>query len=109
MAMPGPEASSPPAEPMAAPPGAIVGAGVIQQIDKANAKVKITHDPIAALGWPRMTMFFRLKDPALADHIKEGDKVDFYLEKSSSGYVISGFRKSMTGHDMGDAPEGEKK
>ncbi|MDP1989752.1 MAG: copper-binding protein [Syntrophales bacterium] len=109
MAMPEPAASSPSAEPMAAPPGAIVGTGVIQQIDKANAKVKITHDPIAALGWPRMIMFFRLKYPALADGINEGDKVDFYLEKSSSGYAISGFRKSMTRHDMGDAPEGEKK
>lgn len=107
--MPEPEAASPPAGPMAAPAGAIVGAGVIRQIDKPNAKVKITHDPIAALGWPGMTMFFRLKDPAVADRIKEGEKVDFYLEKSSAGYVISGFRKSTPGHDMRDMPEGEKK
>ncbi len=109
MAMPEPEASSPPAGPTTAPAGAIVGTGVIQQIDKANAKVKITHDPIAALGWPRMTMFFRLKDSAIADRIKEGEKVDFYLEKSSSGYVISGFREALPGHDTRDMPAGEKK
>lgn len=78
----------------------ITGTGIVQGIDKANGKVKLTHDPIAALAWPEMTMFFRLKDNALADQVKEGDKVQFTLEKSGSGYVISGFEKSMAGHDM---------
>jgi len=74
--------------------------GVVQGIDKANGKVKLTHDPIAALGWPKMTMFFRLKDDTLADQVKEGDKVEFTLEKSASGYVISRFQKSAPSHDM---------
>ena len=74
--------------------GPVTGTGVVQGIDKANGKVKLTHDPIAALGWPRMTMFFRLKDGALAEKVKEGDAVAFSLEKSASGYVISGLEKS---------------
>ena len=78
----------------------ITGTGVVQAIDKINGKVKLTHDPIAALGWPKMTMFFRLKDSALADQVKEGDKVEFSLEKSASGYVISGWQKGGAGHDM---------
>ena len=78
----------------------VSGTGVVQGINKANGKVKLTHDPIAALGWPKMTLFFRLKDSALADQVKEGDKVGFSLEKSSSGYVISGFQKGAAGHDM---------
>ena len=78
----------------------ITGTGVVQGIDKANGKVKLTHDPIAALAWPKMTMFFRLKDNALADQVTEGDKVQFTLEKSGSGYVISGFEKGMAGDDM---------
>ena len=78
----------------------ITGTGVVQGIDKANGKVKLTHDPIAALAWPKMTMFFRLKDNALADQVSEGDKVQFTLEKSGSGYVISGFEKGMAGDDM---------
>ena len=73
--------------------------GIVQGIDKVNGKVKFTHDPIAALGWPRMTMFFRLKDGALADQMREGDKVEVSLEKSASGYVISGFQKRATSHD----------
>jgi len=78
----------------------VTGTGVVQAIDKANGKVKLTHDPIAALGWPRMTMFFRLKDSSLADQVKEGDKVGFFLEKSATGYVISGFQKGTASHDM---------
>ena len=94
--------------------GLVNGTGVIQQIDKANGKVKMTHEPIDALGWPRMTMFFRLKDGALAEQVKEGEKVGFSLEKTGSGYVISRFGKPASGkeadehmkHDMG---KGEKK
>ncbi|MEK6242969.1 MAG: copper-binding protein [Pseudomonadota bacterium] len=74
----------------------ITGTGSVQLVDKANGKVKLTHDPIAAMGWPKMTMFFRLKERSLADQVKEGDKVEFTLEKSASGYVISGFQKSIS-------------
>ena len=78
----------------------IVGTGIVQVIDRANGKVKLSHEPIAALGWPKMTMFFRLKDSALAEQVKEGDRVQFSLEKSASGYVISGFQKGAASHDM---------
>ena len=81
-------------------PAAITGVGIVQVIDKANGKVKLSHEPIAELGWPRMTMFFRLKDNSLADSVKEGDKVEFSLEKSTSGYVISGWHRTAPGHDM---------
>lgn len=77
--------------------GSITGTGVVRSIDKGNSKVQLTHDPIDALGWPAMTMFFRLKDNALANQINVGDRVDFFLEKSGSGYVISGFGKLNPG------------
>jgi Cu/Ag efflux protein CusF len=75
-------------------PSRVTGTGVVQGIDKANGKVKLTHEPIAALGWPRMTMFFRLQASSLAEKVKEGDAVNFSLEKSASGYVISSLEKS---------------
>jgi Cu/Ag efflux protein CusF len=96
------------AEPGPAPAGAIAATGVIRRIDKVNGKVVIAHEPIAALGWSKMTMLFRLKDPALVDPYQEGDRVDFYLEKSASDYVVSGFRKP-SGHDRHDAGKGDKK
>ena len=62
--------------------------GVVLQVDQSNATIKINHDPIAALNWPRMTMSFRLKERSLIDKIKEGDVVEFLLEKETSDYVI---------------------
>ncbi|ODT86216.1 MAG: hypothetical protein ABS69_00070 [Nitrosomonadales bacterium SCN 54-20] len=64
------------------------GKGVVVSVDRANATVKINHDPIPALDWPRMAMPFRLKERALAEQVKEGDVVEFFLEKSGSDYVI---------------------
>lgn len=91
------QASAPATKPMQMPAGPVSGTGVIWEIDKTNGKVKMTHEPIDALGWPRMTMIFRLKDGTLPGQVKEGDKVEFSLEKSSSGYVISSFQKPIDG------------
>lgn len=104
-----PQAPSVAEKPTAGPGATIMATGVVKSIDKANGKVKLIHDPIAVLGWPKMTMFFRLKDAALADQIKEGDAVQFSLEKSPSGYVISGFKKkAMPDNDMRDMGKGDK-
>lgn len=108
MARAGPQSSPPTEKPVAGSGTAIMATGIVQSIDKANGKVKLTHDPITALGWPKMTMFFRLKDAALADQIKEGDAVQFSLEKATSGYVISGFKKAMPDNDMRDMGKGDK-
>lgn len=103
-----PQSSSLAEKPAAESGITIAAKGIVQSIDKANGKVKLTHDPITALGWPKMTMFFRLKDAALAEQIKEGDAVQFDLEKSPSGYVISGFKKAMPDHGMRDMNKGDK-
>jgi Cu/Ag efflux protein CusF len=73
--------------------GLVSGKGMVLKVDRDNATVKINHDPIPALEWPRMTMTFRLKESALADQVKEGDKVEFFLEKSGSDYVIVKWQK----------------
>jgi Cu(I)/Ag(I) efflux system protein CusF len=75
--------------------GLIPAKGVILQVDQAKATVEIDHDPIPALGWPSMTMPFRLKESALAAQVKQGDTVDFFLEKSGSDYVIVKFGKPV--------------
>ena len=108
MARAEPQPSTPTEMPTSAVGATIMATGVVKSIDKANGKVKLIHDPITALGWPKMTMFFRLKDVALAEQIKEGDAVQFSLEKASSGYVISGFKKAMPEHDMREMNKGDK-
>lgn len=91
-----------PPQPAAEQTAGISGTGIVQGIDKANGTVKLAHEPIAALGWPNMTMLFRLKNSGLADQVKVGDQVEFSLEKASSGYVISAFHKGVARHDMNE-------
>jgi Cu(I)/Ag(I) efflux system protein CusF len=73
--------------------GLVSGKGVVLKVNRDNATVKINHEPIPALDWPRMTMPFRLKESALADQVKEGDSVEFFLEKSGPDNVIVKWRK----------------
>ena len=83
--------------PKSAPPsGPLTGTGVVRGVDKANGKVRLTHDPIESMGWPKLTLFFKLKDNSLADRVTDGDSVEFSLERSATGYVITDLRKSAT-------------
>jgi Cu/Ag efflux protein CusF len=38
---------------------------------------------------PAMTMVFQVKDAALLDKVKAGDKVKFRAEKGASGYMVT--------------------
>ena len=67
--------------------------GVVQQVKPEEGKVKISHEPIAALGWPAMTMYFRVKDKAVLEGVAAGDKVRFELEKGATGLVIMRMEK----------------
>jgi len=68
--------------------------GVVVQVKADQGKVKINHDPIAALGWPKMTMTFRVKDKVVLEGIAAGDKVRFELEKDATGLVITRMEKA---------------
>ena len=59
----------------------------------------MTHDPIPALKWPDMTMYFSVKPDVNLEEFKVDNQVMFELEKGMDGYVI----KSMKVHsDQGD-------
>jgi Cu(I)/Ag(I) efflux system protein CusF len=73
---------------------AVSATGVVEQVKAEQGKVKINHDPIAALGWPRMTMFFRVKDKTVLEGVAAGDKVRFDLEKDAAGWMIPRMEKA---------------
>ena len=83
MAMPGMEKSGDPEM------ARLTGTGVVRDVDKAGGRIKLTHDPIASVNWPRMTIVFRVKNASLVDQVKQGDKVEFVLSRSATGFVIS--------------------
>ncbi|RPJ47093.1 MAG: hypothetical protein EHM16_07270 [Betaproteobacteria bacterium] len=63
--------------------------GEIRKVDRDAQKITIRHGPIANLGMPPMTMVFQVKDPALLDRSKTGDKVRFSAEKAGGAYVVT--------------------
>jgi len=61
----------------------------IRKIDREQAKVTLKHGPIKNLDMPPMTMVFQVKDRALLDKAKVGDKVRFAVEQQSGAYVVT--------------------
>jgi Cu/Ag efflux protein CusF len=63
--------------------------GEVRKIDKEAGKITLKHGELKNLGMPAMTMVFQVKDAALLDKVKAGDKVRFTAEKADSGFVVS--------------------
>jgi Cu(I)/Ag(I) efflux system periplasmic protein CusF len=63
--------------------------GEVRKVDKDAKKITIKHGPLANLDMPAMTMVFQVKDPALLDKVKAGDKVKFRAEKEGSAYLVT--------------------
>jgi Cu(I)/Ag(I) efflux system protein CusF len=63
--------------------------GEVRKVDKEAKKITIKHGPLANLDMPPMTMVFQVKDTALLEQAKAGDKVKFRAEKSGGSYVVT--------------------
>lgn len=63
--------------------------GEVRKIDKETKKITIKHGEIKNLDMPGMTMVFQVKDVALLDTIKVGDKVKFVAEKAGGAIVVT--------------------
>ena len=61
-------------------PSAPLAEGEIRKVDKAAKKITLKHGPIPNIDMPAMTMVFPVKDPALLDRAKPGQKVRFQAE-----------------------------
>jgi uncharacterized cupredoxin-like copper-binding protein len=62
--------------------------GEIRRIDKEAKKITIRHGPLVNLDMPGMTMVFQVKDPAMLDKVRVGDKVKFRAEKDGGAFVV---------------------
>jgi Cu/Ag efflux protein CusF len=64
-------------------------AGVVRKVDKEAGKVTIAHGPIESLGMPKMTMAYRVKDPAMLAGLKAGDKIRFAVDKVDGAFAVT--------------------
>lgn len=63
--------------------------GEVRKIDKEAKKITIKHGEIKNLDMPGMTMVFQVKDAALLDGVKAGDRVKFVAEKAGGAIVVT--------------------
>jgi Cu(I)/Ag(I) efflux system periplasmic protein CusF len=64
--------------------------GVVQKIDRSAGKITIKHGEIRNIGMPPMTMVFQVKERALLDKVKVGEKVKFHAEEvRGGGYAVT--------------------
>ena len=63
--------------------------GEVRKVDKDAGKITLRHGEIKKLDMPAMTMVFRVKDPAMLDKVKAGDKVKFKAESEGGKLTIT--------------------
>jgi Cu(I)/Ag(I) efflux system protein CusF len=68
--------------------GGALSDGEVRKVDKDAKKITIKHGPLANLDMPPMTMVFQVKDPAMLDKVKAGDKVKFQAEKVGGAFTV---------------------
>ncbi len=63
--------------------------GIVRQVDAGHDRVVLQHEAIPALGWPAMTMGFRVADARLLASLAPGKKVRFAFVQQGTTYVIT--------------------
>lgn len=66
--------------------------GEVRKIDKEQGKVTLRHGPIQSLDMPGMTMVFKVADPTLLESVKEGDRVEFAVERLDGSITVTAIR-----------------
>jgi len=77
---------------MIAPKAADAGATLYRTRGRVEAltgdHITFSHEAVPALGWPAMTMTFKLDPPSLAKGVKVGDRMAFGFEQKPQGPVV---------------------
>lgn len=93
------------------------GRGKVVDVDAKSGKVTLDHEPIKDIGWPSMTMGFKVKDSKQLSQLKAGDEVEFDLKAAApekpdmpAQYMIERIEKvpAMQDSAMKDGMKGAK-
>lgn len=71
-----------------APATAELTDGEVKKIDKEAGKITLRHGELKNLNMAAMTMVFRVKDPAMLDQVKSGDKVRFAADRVNGAITV---------------------
>lgn len=63
--------------------------GEVRKIDKDAGKLTLRHGEIKSLDMPAMTMVFHVKERAVLDRLRAGDKVRFAAVHEGGKYTVT--------------------
>lgn len=78
--------------PLSTPASSEMTSGEVRKIDMDTRKITLKHGEIKNLGMPGMTMVFQVKEPAMLEAVKSGDKVRFTAEKMNGAMTITNIK-----------------
>ena len=61
----------------------------VRKVDKDAAKITLKHGELKNLEMPAMTMVFQVKDKAMLDQVRTGDRVRFTADKIGGAFTIT--------------------
>ncbi len=67
---------------------------LVRKVDPAAGKITLRHGAIPGMGMGAMTMVYAVKDKAMLDGLKAGDKVRFAAEKVDGSYIVTRIEKA---------------
>lgn len=79
---------------MAAQAGAMTD-GEVRKVDKDAKKITLKHGEIRNPDMPPMIMVFQVKDAAMLEAVKAGDKVRFSADKVGGAYTVTSIEKAQ--------------
>lgn len=72
---------------------AVHGKGVVRTIDATANTITLSHDPIAEINWPAMTMAFKVTGDA-EEQVEVGDVIEFDLTGEGADYMVTRIEKA---------------
>jgi Cu/Ag efflux protein CusF len=63
--------------------------GEVRKVDKEAGKLTLKHADIKSLDMPAMTMVFAVKDKAMLDKLKAGDKIKFKAINDAGKFTVT--------------------
>ena len=69
--------------------------GEVRRVDKEAKKITLRHGPIPNLDMPAHSMVLQVRDPAMFERVKVGDKVKFEVQKVDGAFVLVSIEKAQ--------------
>lgn len=89
-------------------PKTVFGSGKVTEVDADSGSMIIRHGPIAALGWPGMTMQFEVTAAVELNRVQVGQNVHFSIRPDENGtYLVDMIHLVDSADDKVDSQAGE--